>query len=244
MDALWPQEPGDAAHEAFYRALFRLRKLLGAPQTVQVSEGRVSLDRSLVWGDLWAFEQTLSDGSRAPQALGLYSGDFLSDELDQPWAASTRERVRAKFLHQVGRQGAAPEAAQRWDEGIALYLRGLDAEPLTESFYQRLMRCYAAQGLRAEAAGVYRRAQCVRAPFRAFSGVSAKPGYLPAWFSKNPAPIHSAASAGLLWPSISTVTSYTACQRAAARSNRLSTNRPRMREPTGTGAMKRRRLKP
>ena len=31
--------------------MFRLRKLLGPPQTVQVSEGRVSLDRNQVWID-------------------------------------------------------------------------------------------------------------------------------------------------------------------------------------------------
>jgi len=87
----------------------------------------------------------------------LYRGDFLADEVDQPWAASTRERLRAKFLHQVARQATELEAEQRWDDAIALYLRGMDADVLSESFYQGLMRCYAARGMRAEALSVYRR---------------------------------------------------------------------------------------
>ncbi|HUF22478.1 MAG TPA: bacterial transcriptional activator domain-containing protein, partial [Burkholderiales bacterium] len=36
-------------------------------------------------------------------------------------------------------------------------LRGLDADPLAEMFYQGLMRCYARQGRHAEAISTYRR---------------------------------------------------------------------------------------
>ena len=157
MDALWPQEPGDSAHEAFQQALFRLRKLLCTPNIVQLADGRVSLDEAQLWTDVRAFEEGLVDASRTERALQLYRGDFLADEVDQPWAASTRERLRAKFLHQVARQATELEAEQRWDDAIALYLRGMDADVLSESFYQGLMRCYAARGMRAEALSVYRR---------------------------------------------------------------------------------------
>ncbi len=157
MDALWAQESGDAAHEAFHQALFRLRKLLGSSQAVQLSEGRVSLDESLVWTDVRAFEEALGERGASDRALGLYRGDFLADEADQPWSASMRERLRTKYLHQVSLAGAGLERGQRWDDAIALYLRGLDADALSESFYQGLMRCYAARGSRAEALSVYRR---------------------------------------------------------------------------------------
>jgi pentatricopeptide repeat protein len=157
MDALWPQESGDAAHEAFHQTLLRLRKLLGSPQAVQLIERRVSLDESLVWTDVRAFEEALAEGPTSDRGLGLYRGDFLADEADQPWAASMRERLRTKYVHQVSLAGAGLEKAQHWDEAIALYLRGLDADALSESFYQGLMRCYAARGLRAEALSVYRR---------------------------------------------------------------------------------------
>jgi ATP/maltotriose-dependent transcriptional regulator MalT/DNA-binding SARP family transcriptional activator len=157
MDALWPEEPGDRAHEAFHQALSRLRKLLGHTQSARLLDGRVSLDEQLVWTDTRAFEDELEDPERARHALQVYKGDFLADELDQPWAASMRERLRAKFLHWVGREAAKLEAAQRWDEAIALHLRGIGADALTESFYQGLIRCHAAQGQRAEALSIYRR---------------------------------------------------------------------------------------
>jgi len=134
-----------------------LRKLLCTPNIVQLADGRVSLDEAQLWTDVRAFEEGLVHAPRTERALQLYRGDFLADEVDQPWAASTRERLRAKFLHQVARQATELEAEQRWDDAIALYLRGMDADVLSESFYQGLMRCYAARGMRAEALSVYRR---------------------------------------------------------------------------------------
>jgi hypothetical protein len=47
-------------------------------------------------------------------------------------------------VHQVSLAGAGLEKGQRWDEAITLYLRGLDADALSESFYQGLMRSPAA----------------------------------------------------------------------------------------------------
>jgi len=160
MDALWPQESGDAAHEAFGQALLRLRRLLGTARAVHMAEGRVSLEESLVWTDVRAFEACAANGAAdeaAHRALALYRGEFLADETDHPWTASLRERLRGKFLHMVSRAGMQLESAQQWDEALALYLRGLDADSLSESFYQGLMRCYAARGMHAEALSIYRR---------------------------------------------------------------------------------------
>jgi DNA-binding SARP family transcriptional activator len=160
IDALWPQESADAAHDAFAQTLLRLRRLLGTGDAVRLVEGRVSLDAARVWTDVRAFEGCADGAAHADgleRALTLYRGAFLEDETDQPWAVSLRERLRTKFLHLVSRAGAALEAAQRWDEAVALYLRGLDAEALSESFYQGLMRCHAARGRHAEALSAYRR---------------------------------------------------------------------------------------
>jgi LuxR family transcriptional regulator, maltose regulon positive regulatory protein len=62
-----------------------------------------------------------------------------------------------KFVHHVEKAAAELEAVQRWNEAIAWYLRGLDADSLNEAFYQGLMRCYAGLGNRAEALSIYRR---------------------------------------------------------------------------------------
>ena len=162
IDALWADEAGDAAHHAFALALHRLRRLLGHADTITVENGAVSLDWSRVWTDARAFEAVVETSASAVEEGGdritnLYRGHFLAGDQDEPWSLSRRERLRAKFLNAVDRQGRELENAARLDSAVAVYLRGLDAEPLAETFYQGLIRCYAAQGKQAEAFSTYRR---------------------------------------------------------------------------------------
>lgn len=164
IDALWPEEEGDAARDAFWVALHRLRKLLGDPRAVIVEEGRITLNPRLCWIDTVAFESMLGGTEtrearplQAQHALALYGGEFLPGDRHEPWTAPLRERMRAKFMHQFGRLGADFERRGEWQHALELYLRGLDADALTESFYQGLMRCHAALGRPADAASVYQR---------------------------------------------------------------------------------------
>jgi DNA-binding SARP family transcriptional activator len=162
IDALWPELDGDSARDACWLALNRLRKLLGAPNAVPLAGGRLSLDRELVWTDVARFDRSPVPGPReAPadvqRALALYRGPFLSDEQDAAWAAPTREALRMKFIRSLDRHGRAAEACGRLDEAVALYLRGLELEPLAESFCQGLMRCYRQLGRSEDAIGVYER---------------------------------------------------------------------------------------
>ena len=73
------------------------------------------------------------------------------------WAVPMRERLRAKFIHVVGKLGSSFEADGCYDKAIELYARGIDADDLVETFYQGLMRCYEHLDRRAEAASAYRR---------------------------------------------------------------------------------------
>jgi DNA-binding SARP family transcriptional activator len=162
LDALWPEEAGDAAHHALGLTLHRLRRLLRDADTVLVADGALSLNRDWVWCDAQAFEQlaredALESSDAATQVAGLYRGDFLAEDSEAPWTASARERLRARFLHFVEAQGRALEEAGRLDDAIWLYLRGLDSEPVAERLYQGLIRCYAMQGRRADALATYRR---------------------------------------------------------------------------------------
>ena len=157
MDALWSDDDGAAAREACKVALHRLRKLLGNPNTVQVENGRVSLNPREVWIDAYGFEQAADTGADSVRIESLYQGQFLPEEREAPWTLSPRERLRGKFIRHVAREGLKLEQAGDLDAATSLYQRGIDADDLAEEFYQGLMRCHTERGRHADAMTVYRR---------------------------------------------------------------------------------------
>jgi hypothetical protein len=128
LDALWPDDEGDAAAKSLGATVLRLRALLGMPKRFAQQAGTLSLDPARIWVDAWAFER----GRR----LDLYKGAFLAQDEGEPWAVAMRERLRARFIHEVGDQGAALERAGRPADAVELYLRGLDADSIVEPFYR------------------------------------------------------------------------------------------------------------
>src|SRR6185436_545329 len=120
-----------------------------------------SLNRSRVWVDALALEELLSGGAGTPvsaeQLLKLYRGTFLKEDEGEPWSVTTRERLRSRFIHALALATANLEREGRHELAIECYLRGIDCDPVIESFYQGLMRCYAHTGRRAEAVAAYRR---------------------------------------------------------------------------------------
>jgi DNA-binding SARP family transcriptional activator len=159
IDLFWPDEPGDAAAKSLGAAVHRLRQLLTVPDAVLQQGGQVSLDRDLVWVDAWSFERGLAadDARTVVDALELYRGAFLAEEEGESWPVALRERLRGKFVHAVAEHAARLEAAQRHEEAIGWYLRGIDADPVVELFYQGLMRCYHRLDRLPEAVSAYRR---------------------------------------------------------------------------------------
>ncbi len=202
-DALWPDAEGDAASASLRTTLHRLRQLIAHEGAIGVREGRVSLDPRYCWVDAWAFEKTVQDTEelfrneerkpagpkpaargrrygireRWEKAMGLYRGHFLSNDRDKPWAVSTRERLRNRFLRAVKAQGdrwlrdalSAGTNEERkifFGKAAASYDRGLEIDDASEEFYQGLMLCHHRAGAAAEALKVYQR--CVSALAAAF----------------------------------------------------------------------------
>ncbi len=172
---LWPDAEGDSAKVSFDSTLYRLRKLLGIPDLLSISEGRLSLDRSLCQIDTWQLEELVvrieeairengeSQGTDvtalAGQLTQLYTGHFLDRESQEPWAVAARDRLRAKFVRAVIALGSALEARKQLDQAATLYLRALELDNLAEALYRRLMIVYREQGEPAEAINIYRRCQ-------------------------------------------------------------------------------------
>lgn len=168
-DRFWPDLDGDAARNAFDLAVHRLRKLLEEKNAILVSQGRIALNRNLVWVDAFALAALADAGDthetaaeRARRVVELYRGPFLIDE-EGPWVFAERESLRGQFLRCVGQLGDIREGSHVDDGLIELYQRVLDIEPLAEEVYRKLIHCLVERGDHAEALRIYRRCEEVLA---------------------------------------------------------------------------------
>jgi LuxR family maltose regulon positive regulatory protein len=172
-DELWPDAEGDAAASALKITLHRLRKLLGHEETVRLHDGKLSLNPSYFWLDVWALEQSLEklDGvaarpapSQTPVALerlgqrilGLYRGRFLEGS-ELPCVARPRESLHRRCLRAIETLGANFETMGLTDRAITCYERGLEVDPTAEGPCQKLMSCHLRLGNRGSAISAYER---------------------------------------------------------------------------------------
>ena len=170
MAALWPDADGAAAKTSFDSALFRLRKLLDVDNALVLAGGKLSLDRTCAWTDVWTFEAALEAAERAGEGdatntsparvarrlLDAYPGALLGTE-EEPWIAKPRDALRARFVRTLMRIGEQLERQAEWITAIDMYRRGLEADNLAEPLYRGLMRALAATGDQAEALNAFRR---------------------------------------------------------------------------------------
>jgi two-component SAPR family response regulator len=143
---------GDAAYRALVTTLQRLRQLLGHPEAVEFHGGQMNLNPDYVWVDCWSFERLLGrdEAALTGKALALYQGPFLAQS-DSHWAIAARERLRAKLIQHLLARGRALEAEGRWEEAIACYRQGIEADEQVAAFHRKLIRCYEHLGRTAEA---------------------------------------------------------------------------------------------
>jgi DNA-binding SARP family transcriptional activator len=65
--------------------------------------------------------------------------------------------LRGKFIHALSMHGAELESKGDLASALACYQRGIDADPVVESFHIGLMRCYLALDKPTEAVSAFRR---------------------------------------------------------------------------------------
>jgi DNA-binding SARP family transcriptional activator len=168
----------DYAHKSFTATLHRLRRMLDEDDAVILRDGRLSLNKALVWVDTWALEQLFDDfdatlrgagrgaatdvlNDFAEQALSLYRGPFLPDESEQPAYIACREQIRGRFLRFLAHLGRGWEEAGSPARVAEAYLRCIDVDELCEPLYLQLMLCFERAGTPREAIATYEQLRTV-----------------------------------------------------------------------------------
>ncbi len=177
-DALWPNVEADYAYKSFTATLHRLRRTLEDDDALVLRDGRLTLNRSLVWVDTLALEQLFDAfdaalrGSDActdetlrrqsfEEALELYRGPFLPDESEQPFYIACREQLRARLLRFLARIARGWEEARAPEAAADCYLRFIEVDELCEPLYRHLMLCLQRSGAIGEAAVAYERLRTI-----------------------------------------------------------------------------------
>jgi DNA-binding SARP family transcriptional activator len=91
------------------------------------------------------------------QALSLYQGDYLEDNLYDDWCRDERERLRGLYLHALTAVARSALARGDAEEAAQHSLQALATDDCFETAYQLLIRAYLEQGNRVEALRVYER---------------------------------------------------------------------------------------
>ncbi|MGB9736255.1 MAG: BTAD domain-containing putative transcriptional regulator [bacterium] len=177
---LWPDAPGDYAHQTLDTTIHRLRKLLGSNDAVISEAGRLMLNPKMCWVDVAAYEYLLNSTdslmtgngrSTAPSGkqeeiramerriFNIYRGDFFSQDSIPSWAIGFRSMLHDKFLHFIEMLGAYYERIGNTAQAILTYKKGLEIDNQAELFYQRLMLLYKLHGRTGEAVVLYKRCE-------------------------------------------------------------------------------------
>lgn len=177
-DALWPNVEADYAYKSFTATLHRLRRTLEDDDALVLRDGRLTLNKALVWVDTLALEQLFDEfdaalrGSDAcasearrrqstEEALELYRGPFLPDESEQPSYIACREQLRARLLRFLARVARGWEEARAPEAAADCYLRFIEVDELCEPLYRQLMFCLQRCGSIGEAAAAYERLRTI-----------------------------------------------------------------------------------
>ena len=175
MEAIWPEGKPTAVEESFKVALYRLRKTL-EPQInrnfgssyLHLEGNLVSLDEELCEVDLLKFMSLVEEGRRLEslvnagnalkiheEAVALYTGEFLCEDLYEPWAARKREEIGRIYIELLLRAAELYERRGALRKAISVFKKVIQSDPLMEEAYQRLMILYDRLGKQNEVLKVF-----------------------------------------------------------------------------------------
>lgn len=175
MEALWPEMDIETAANRLNGAVHEVRQVLEPDLSRPAASRMLRLERdmltlantSLIWVDAEAFEKllnkinTLSEPEQIEQAiedaLSLYNGDYLLEELYSEWAAPRRESLRRSWMGLLLKLAELRAARGALTSAIEPLDRLLTSDPTHETAVRRLMELLTQLDRRGEAFRVYQR---------------------------------------------------------------------------------------
>lgn len=175
IEDLWPEGRPEAVEKNFKVTLHRLRKALKPARDktlgyahIHLKDKFISLDKELCQVDMDEFLSLYEKGkikekkgdikealSLYEAAANLYQGDFLKEDLYEPFAHIKRLDLRIKHIDLLYKTAELYESSGTANKAIACYKKVVQSDPVSEKAYQRLMTLYSNRGMRSAALKVY-----------------------------------------------------------------------------------------
>jgi DNA-binding SARP family transcriptional activator len=171
IDELWPEESPKAADSNFKTTLQRLRRSLEpsihkyfSSSYIHLQDNLVFLDPELCQVDIDQFLSLLKRAGEKEkrgdvkaalsfyaEAMEIYKGDFLPDEIYASWADKKREELRLRYIEFLTKMAGLYERQGVLKKAADCYKKAIQADPLLEESYQKLMAFYSSKGMYNEA---------------------------------------------------------------------------------------------
>lgn len=177
MGWLWPDSDLKRARWSLNSTIYALRKLLNGAASSASSSNHVLFEEGcyrlspdvLVSSDVEEFDDRYERGLRFEragwereavahyeEAVELYRGDYLAEDLYEDWTMIERERLADAYVDMLDRLADHYARTGRVREGIRFHHRILEKDPCHEHSHRRLMQHYARLGLWGRALHQYR----------------------------------------------------------------------------------------
>jgi DNA-binding SARP family transcriptional activator len=178
LDYLWPDVDEERGWGRLKVTMYYLRSQLRASgaseDAIRTIGSAYLLRRDAVWVDAENFEKLVNEG-RALQnkgrcdhalrcydeAMFLYRGDYLEQEVYADWCAEERERLGEIYLDMLTRKAECHAQHSEYVEAVQVCRKGLVQDPCRESFHFSLMRYLVGLGRTDSALSQYRQCRSI-----------------------------------------------------------------------------------
>lgn len=165
IDALWPEMEPKAAANNLHKSLHVLRTALearGISMPMITLKGDLLALSPEIWIDVDEFRTHVQrartgrhDVALWGQALDLYGGDLLPEDIYEDWTVAPREQLRGLHNELLMEVSVLHEARGRTDLAIERLHQLLHLDPIHEGAHRSLMRLYSKGGSRHRALQQY-----------------------------------------------------------------------------------------